>query len=243
MSHSPFDMFMVKNIIITPWFAINSIHFCFFFMFIFILCIGLIFRYTKNNLVHNLIFNIWDMINSTLNGEERTHNKEDLIVINPRSWFFFAIFLLMLVGNIASRLPGINPSFSLLIVSIPLHLIIILYFLYFAISIHKTKVLTIFFNPHILLPIRIFIGLIEIISLFVKVFSFSVRLLANITAGHILMWVIEMFVQNMPMYGKPLPFVFLVGMYMMELIIGVLQSYIFLVLSVTIFKSLEEIHH
>lgn len=245
MSHSPFDMFTMTNIITTSisWFTVNSMHFCFFFIFTAVMIVGIIFRYTENNLIHNLIFSMWTMVNDMLNGTDDNNKTNDSTVINPRSWFFFAIFLLMLIGNIASRLPGINPSFSLLAVSIPLHLIIIVYFLYFAIIIHKAKILSIFFNPKIILPIRIFIGIIEIMSLFVKVLSFSIRLLANITAGHILMWVIETFVENLPIGFNTLPFIFLVLMYIMELAIAILQSYIFLLLSVTIFKSMEKIHH
>jgi len=246
MSHSPFDIFIVKDIINTPWFKINNINVCFICIFFFMFILGLLFRYTKNNLIHDLVMNTWIMINDLLN-EKNTKNEDNVCekmpTTNPNTFFFFSIFFLMLLGNIVSRLPGINPALSLLVVSVPLHFLIILYFLYLAFRIHGKKIVNVFFNPDIVLPIRLFIGVLEIVSLFVKVFSFSIRLLANITAGHILMWVIETFVQNINIYLKILPFIFLVLIYIMEIAIGLLQSYIFLLLSITIFKSMEKIHH
>lgn len=243
-THSPFNMFQVKDIFVTQYITFNNIHFFFVFIFFLVFIFGILFRYSKNNFVHNIVFYIWDMVRNGLNKEQ---NDNDLSKKNyethSQTWFFFSMFILILAANIASRIPGLLPSLSLLSVSIPLHGVIILYFLYFSFKINKSHIIDVFFNPSIILPIRIFIGLMEIFSLLAKIFSFSIRLLANITAGHILIWVIEKFVVDMPLLLKPIPFIFLMGMYIMEMAVAVLQSYIFLLLSVNLFQSIEYPQH
>ena len=70
-------------------------------------------------------------------------------------------------------------------------------------------------------PIKIFVGLIEVISEIAKVASLSLRLFGNIFAGEVLlasMMAISAFI-------LPLPFMFL------ELIVGIVQALVFAILT------------
>lgn len=77
-----------------------------------------------------------------------------------------------------------------------------------------------FVNP-VKNPIGAFVGLLEFISEFVKIISFSFRLFGNIFAGEVLLTIVAFLVP----YGVPLPFLFL------EVFVGLVQALIFSMLT------------
>lgn len=76
-------------------------------------------------------------------------------------------------------------------------------------------------------PIKFILGFFEMISEAVKVLSFSFRLFGNIFAGEILLLVIAFLVP----YIIPLPFMIL------EVFVGIIQAFIFAVLTLTFIKT------
>lgn len=81
-------------------------------------------------------------------------------------------------------------------------------------------------------PIYLFVGFLEIISLFSKVLSFSFRLFGNIFAGEVLLSVIAFLI---PVFAG-LPFL------MLEVFIGFIQALVFTMLSL-VFMSVETVSH
>lgn len=81
-------------------------------------------------------------------------------------------------------------------------------------------------------PLKLFIGLLELLSDFSKVFSFSFRLFGNIFAGEVLLLVIAYL---LPLLG-PLPFFFL------ELFVGFVQALVFTMLTL-VFLYIATSHH
>lgn len=69
-------------------------------------------------------------------------------------------------------------------------------------------------------PVKVFVGLIEIVGEFAKVASLSFRLFGNIFAGEVLLAAMSAILA----FGLPIPFMFL------EIIIGLVQAFIFAVL-------------
>jgi F-type H+-transporting ATPase subunit a len=65
--------------------------------------------------------------------------------------------------------------------------------------------------------INIFIGFLELLSVFIRVVSLSFRLFGNMTAGEILLMIIAFLI----------PWVFAVPFYGLELLIGFIQALIF----------------
>ncbi len=70
-------------------------------------------------------------------------------------------------------------------------------------------------------PIYTFVGLLELVSEFVKIISFSFRLFGNIFAGEVLLIIIGF----LGPYFLPLPFLF------MEVFVGFIQAFIFAMLT------------
>lgn len=75
-------------------------------------------------------------------------------------------------------------------------------------------------------PILFFVGLLELIGETAKMVSFSFRLFGNVFAGEVLLLVISFLVP----YLVPLPFYFL------EVIVGVIQAFIFAMLTLVFLK-------
>jgi F-type H+-transporting ATPase subunit a len=84
-------------------------------------------------------------------------------------------------------------------------------------------------------PLFTFVGLLEFISEFVKIISFSFRLFGNVFAGEVLLTIIVSLVP----YAVPLPFLFL------EIFVGFIQAFIFAMLTlvfIAMATSHEEAH-
>ncbi|MDD3066631.1 MAG: F0F1 ATP synthase subunit A [Candidatus Gracilibacteria bacterium] len=76
-------------------------------------------------------------------------------------------------------------------------------------------------------PIHFFVGLLEIVSEFSKMVSFSFRLFGNIFAGEVLLTVIISLVP----YVVPMPF------YALEIFVGAVQALVFAALTLVFFKG------
>ncbi len=82
--------------------------------------------------------------------------------------------------------------------------------------------------PIWLLPL---ISVIEVISYFTRPISLSVRLFANMMAGHTMLAVFGSFVVGLGILGGWVPFSFMVVLMGLEILIAFLQAYVFAVLS------------
>jgi F-type H+-transporting ATPase subunit a len=83
-------------------------------------------------------------------------------------------------------------------------------------------------------PIKVFVGLIEIVGEFAKIASLSFRLFGNIFAGEVLLASMSALLA----FGLPIPFMFL------EIIVGLVQAFIFaiLILAYVTMNTAEEEH-
>lgn len=81
-------------------------------------------------------------------------------------------------------------------------------------------------------PIEFFVGILELVSEFAKIISFSFRLFGNIFAGEVLLVVTAFLVP----YGAPIPFL------MLEVFVGFVQALVFAMLT-TVFISIAVSHH
>ena len=102
-----------------------------------------------------------------------------------------------------------------------------------AVAIGTAKHLSKFFT--IQNPIFTFVGLLEFISEFIKIISFSFRLFGNVFAGEVLLLIVGFLAP----YLIPLPFLFL------EVFVGFIQAFIFSMLTlvfVAMATSKEEAH-
>ena len=88
-----------------------------------------------------------------------------------------------------------------------------------------------FVNP-LTNPIGAFVGLLELVSEFVNIISFSFRLFGNVFAGEVLLTIVAFLVP----YAVPLPFLFL------EVFVGLVQAFIFSMLTL-VFLGMSTVAH
>ena len=81
-------------------------------------------------------------------------------------------------------------------------------------------------------PINFFVGILELISEFAKIVSFSFRLFGNIFAGEVLLTIVAFLVP----YLIPLPFLFL------ETFVGFIQAFVFAMLAL-VFIAIATAEH
>lgn len=163
--------------------------------------------------------------------------------------FIFTIFVFVLFGNLLGLLPYSFTYTSHLAVSGALALTVFFAVIIFGFINHGLKFFSMFVPsgvPWWVLPIII---PIEIISFFVRPITLSVRLFANMMAGHLMLKIIMGFAvaaSGMASWG------FLVGilpaltgtmMLMFELLVGFIQAYVFAILSCVYLKDAVDLHH
>jgi len=94
--------------------------------------------------------------------------------------------------------------------------------------------------PIVLLPL---IVIIEIISYLSRPVSLSVRLFANMMAGHTMLKVFGGFVISLGLLGGWLPLGFSVALTGLEILVAFLQAYVFAILTCIYLNDAINLHH
>jgi len=102
----------------------------------------------------------------------------------------------------------------------------------------------IFWMPGVPLPMKIILAPIELMGLIIKPFALMIRLYANMFAGHfVLMSLIGLMFIFKSWIGSSLSFVLSFAISMIEILVALLQAYIFTILSALYFGSAVQEHH
>jgi F-type H+-transporting ATPase subunit a len=159
--------------------------------------------------------------------------------------FIFSLFMFILFGNLFGLIPGSFTFTSQIAVTFALAAFIFVSVTIIGIIKHGFKFFGLFF-PHgapilsapVLVPI-------EIISYFARPISLSVRLFANMTVGHVLLKVIAGGVIAMGSYyilPGIVPFFFLLAITALEIMIAVIQAYVFAILTCVYLHDALHLH-
>ncbi len=145
--------------------------------------------------------------------------------------FIFSLFIFILFCNMVGMLPYSFTVTSHIIVTLTFAIFIFVGVTILGFFIHGFKYLKIFVPsgvPIILLPV---ISIIEIISYLSRPISLSVRLFANMMAGHTMLKVFGGFVISLGLIGGWLPLTFSVALTGLEILVAFLQAYVFAILT------------
>ena len=145
--------------------------------------------------------------------------------------FVFSLFMFVLFCNMLGMLPYSFTVTSHIIVTFALAAIIFLGVTIIGFVNHGIGYLKLFIPsgvPLFLLPL---IVIIEIISYLSRPVSLSVRLFANMMAGHTMLKVFGGFVISLGVLGGLLPLSFTVALTGLEILIAFLQAYVFAILT------------
>ena len=157
--------------------------------------------------------------------------------------FIFTLFVFILFCNMIGMLPYSFTVTSHIIVTLSFAIFIFIGVTILGFVIHGFKYLKIFVPsgvPIVLLPI---ISIIEIISYLSRPVSLSVRLFANMMAGHTMLKVFGGFVISLGLIGEWLPLSFSVALTGLEILVAFLQAYVFAILTCIYLNDALNLHH
>jgi F-type H+-transporting ATPase subunit a len=167
----------------------------------------------------------------------------DMVRINAGSEgmrFFplvFSLFTFILVSNVIGIIPYAFTVSSHLIVTAAMALLVFLIVLVYGFYKNGLGFLRVFVVSGVPLYVLLVVVPIEIIAFFIKPISHSVRLFANMLAGHIALKVFASFIGMLGAFGligwfgAVLPLSLVVALTALELLVAFLQAYVFAILT------------
>nr|CAC28063.1 ATP synthase A chain subunit 6 [Pemphigus spyrothecae] len=181
-------------------------------------------------LMPNMMWIMPNRINWLMNKMFFLLNNEIMMLyksknIKSPSFMFITLFMFILMNNFMSLFPYIFSTSSHMIFSMTLAMPFWMFFIIMS-SYKNTKNMIAHLIP-LNTPIYLapLMTLIETMSIFIRPFSLSIRLTANLIAGHLLMTLLN--------FNSMMLLIILIQMFMMmfELCVAMIQSYVFSILS------------
>jgi len=248
----------VKELFETPeWFSIGNFTFyrasALMFLAAFIVIAALYFGLRRRRLVPSKFETaIESIVEFVRDGVGRD-------VIGPEGGkyvpYLLALFTFLLVGNLFEIAPFIGfPINSRM--AIPAFLALVTYVIFVFVGFKKNGFNYLFetaWPRHVPIGLRWLVGLIELVSVFLlRPFTLAVRLFANMVAGHLMLTLLLgsgiIFIASVDevglraLIGVPW-FVLGLGIYLFEIVVAVLQAYIFTLLSAVYIESSINFEH
>ena len=180
--------------------------------------------------------------------------KDDVArgVVGEATWrrhfpFLATVFFFILINNFIGLIPGMKPGTGAIGCTAALALCSFVYFIYYGVKRHGAMIL----------PMRLFVGVIEFFSLIIRPVTLAIRLFCNMFAGHIVM---GSFAIMASLFAQPLIeqvtalnalgaipsviwLVILIIIYLVEFIVAFVQAYVFTVLSAVYIQIAEADEH
>ena len=156
--------------------------------------------------------------------------------------FIATIFFFVLACNLVGMIPGSYTITSQLVVTGVFASFIFILTLFIGFAKHGFHFLGILVPPgvpKIMIPVMI---PIEVISMIARPVSLSVRLFANMTAGHTILYVLFGLAMSTPLMIGWLPFGFTVAINGLEIAIAFIQAYIFTILTCVYIGDVIHLH-
>jgi len=162
--------------------------------------------------------------------------------------FIFVLFLFVVLTNLIGLVPYSLTLTSHLIVTFSLAMIVFLSVNIAGARVHGLKMFSLFLPAGTTFPLSLLLVPIEFVSYMFKPISLSVRLFANLMAGHTLLKVIAGFGWSLMGYSGLLflahyvPIAVLFPLFGLELAVALIQAYVFSILSCIYLNDALNLH-
>ena len=163
--------------------------------------------------------------------------------------FIFTLFMFIFFGNVLGLIPYGYTFTSQIIVTFAMAAVVFIGVTIIGIAKHGWHFLS-FFVPHgVPLPLLVLLVPIELLSYIIRPFTLSIRLFANMMAGHTMLAIFAGFVVPLAVLStvamRPLAVVPLavdVALIFLELLVAVLQAYVFTILTCLYLRDAIHLH-
>jgi len=240
--HSPLDQFEINPLVN---FEVGGVNLAFtnssVSMVITVLFITLFLTLTVNprsivpsrmQLISELCYNfIAQLLNDTVGDQGKRYFP-----------FVFSLFMFVLIGNMVGMIPYQFTFTSHIIVTFALATVVFIGVTILGFVNHGIRFFTFFYIPGVPFYMHPLLIPIEVISYLSRPISLSVRLFANMLAGHTLLKVFAGFVVSMPFFTGVLPLTFIVALTGLEILIAFLQAYVFAILTCLYINDAYHLH-
>lgn len=242
MAHSPLEQFKVKEIVDIHLFGYNvSLTNSAMFMILAGVFIALYFivAFKGKYLIPTRL---------QLSGELAYGMISDMLEQNTGSGgrkfvpLIFTLFIFILTCNLFGMLPYAFTVTSHISITFAMAMMVFLLVTFLGLYLHGWRFFSLFLpagTPYWLAPLMI---IIELFAFLARPVSLSLRLAANMVAGHVLLKVMAGFVLSLAVYFKFLPVPLIVILIGFEIFVAILQAYIFTILSCVYLNDAINLH-
>jgi F-type H+-transporting ATPase subunit a len=162
----------------------------------------------------------------------------------------FTLFIFVLVANLLGMIPFVHSFTSTSHIAVTFGLAAIVFLVVLAVGFYKHGLhfFSLFVPKGVHWSIAWFVVIIEFLSFLSRPFTLAIRLFANMTAGHVLMKVFGGFVVaigaagGLVALGSILPFIANIAVTGLELLIAVVQAYVFALLTSIYLNDAVNLH-
>ncbi len=205
-----------------------------------VLCAAALFLLAPTKLVPTRLQSIAEGIYEVV--DNMTH---EILHENARRYFPFVLtlFVFILFANVLGLIPYSFTVTSHIIITLALALTVFIGATIIGFIRNGFGYLKLFVPsgvPTLLLPLVV---VIEIVSYFIRPMSLSIRLFANMMAGHMMLKVMAGFVVMLGVTAGWLPLAAMVGLTGLELLVAVLQAYVFALLTCMYLSDAMQVDH
>ena len=204
------------------------------------LCASLLFILAPRELIPTRLQSVAESIYEVI--DNMTH---EVLHDNARTYFPFVLtlFVFILFANVLGLIPYSFTVTSHIVITLALALVVFVGATVIGFIRNGFGYLKLFVPsgvPALLLPLVV---LIEIVSYFIRPMSLSIRLFANMMAGHMMLKVMAGFVVMLGVTAGWLPLAAMVGLMGLELLVAALQAYVFALLTCMYLNDAMHVDH
>ena len=203
-------------------------------------CASLLFILAPRNLIPTRLQSVAESIYEVV--DNMTH---EVLHENARTYFPFVLtlFVFILFANVLGLIPYSFTVTSHIVITLALALVVFIGATIIGFIRNGFGYLKLFVPsgvPVLLLPLVV---VIEIVSYFIRPMSLSIRLFANMMAGHMMLKVMAGFVVMLGVTAGWLPLAAMVGLMGLELLVAALQAYVFALLTCMYLSDAMHVDH
>jgi len=155
--------------------------------------------------------------------------------------FIFSLFMFVLFGNLFGMVPYAFTFTSHIIVTFAMAIVIFVGVTIIGIWHHGFHFLTLFVPKGVPKALLLLLVPIELLSYLIRPFTLSIRLFANMLAGHTMLAIFAAFVISMGLLGV-IPLTVDIALIFLELLVAVLQAYVFAILTSLYLRDAIHLH-
>src|SRR3954453_4327679 len=155
--------------------------------------------------------------------------------------FVFTLFMFILFANLFGLIPGLLTATSHIVVTFALAIVVFIGVTIIGIVRHGVHFLRLFVPEGVSIVLLVILVPIEILSYVIRPFTLSIRLFANMLAGHTMLAIFGGFGAGVGGFGFR-PGGFHIAMFALEILVAVLQAYVFPILTCLYLRDALHLH-